>query len=162
MTITAKPFNNQTFSYRTNNHQVLPYYEIGTDGGRPVIKVFYDDGSYHYIDLTNGGLTSDAPGFVGSAGGGGTSEPTEYTVILSADGVYDIPTSGGSDGTFTLVGDFGGGVATLSYIIGGVSVAYDNSSLSANGGYALRWASDDNTLTLTGSTGASLTALACF
>lgn len=157
----GKIYDDQTQRYVNHDRIPLSYYETGTDQGRPVIKVFYDDGSTHLIDLTTGGLTADSPTFVAN---GSSIDPTTETQVpnISADGSYLLTVNGGSDGTFTLVGDYGGGTATLQYVVGGVPVTYDNSSLTANGGFSLRWATDTNYINLAGATNPSLTALACF
>lgn len=169
----GKIYNDQLSRYENHDKQVMEYYEIGTLNGYPTLKVFYDDGSSHYVDLAGGGITADPVdanghpiygselGFVSSATPVSNNFET-FSLVITADGTYSLPTKGGSDGSFIIGGTWGSGTSQLKYLIDVVAVNYDNGSLTADGGFALRWASDDNQIVITGSTAPSLTAIAYY
>lgn len=156
----GKIYNDQTGRYENHDKQVLEYYELGTLEGAPSIKVFYDDGSVHYINLDNGVLTAgDDLAFTGHPG---VDANTTNSVVMTADGTYSLAAIGGNDGSFVIAGNFGSGTAQLKYSVMDVAVDYTSGAFTSNGGVALRWASDLNQIVLTGSTSPSLTAIAYY
>ena len=170
----GKIYNDQLNRYENHDKQVIVYYEVGTLNGYPTLKVFYDDGSSHYIDMAGGGITADPVdefghpiygetlGFVGSTVNSSTNTLQTFEIVITADGSYELPTQGGADGSFIIGGTWGDGTMQLRYLISNIAVDYDNGSLTADGGFALRWASDFNQITLDGSTSPSLTAYAYY
>lgn len=157
----GKIYNDQTERYENHDKQVLDYYEIGTLAGAPTIKVWYDDGSFHYINLDNGVLTA-SEGLVFTGTSTSSGEPVTNTLVITADGSYTFPAIGGQDGSFVVAGNFGSGTVTLQYFVASTAVDYTGGSWTTNSGVALRWASDLNQVTLSGSTGPSLTAIAYY
>lgn len=157
----GKIYNDQTARYENHDKQVLDYYEIGSLAGVPTIKVWYDDGSFHYINLNNGILTAgDDLVFTADFDSSGTT--LTNTTVITANGDYTITAKGGEDGSFVIAGNFGSGTATLKYVVSSVSVDYTGGSFTSDGGVALRWAGNTNILSLTGATSPSLTAIAYY
>lgn len=162
----GKIFNDQTNRYENHDKQVIEYYELGTLLGAPTLKLWYDDGSFHFVNLSNGVVTAgDDLAFVSTHQSLGESVPdptTIRTMVITANGTTQFSADGGADGSFVIAGTFGSGTVRLNYYVDSTAIAYDSGSLTANGGFSLRWASDLNSVSLTGATNPSLTAVAYF